>query len=297
MTHHTKRNTLIFLGLALLALLVAAGRARAGGWAVVTLTHLPDYEVAGQETAFQFVIRQHGKTPWISDAVTVIAYRAGGNENLSVLATPTDPVNAPGTYTAKLTFPTAGEWIWGVKSGLFPELQSMPNLTVIAGAPSETSASDAGRVALLAGLAGLAGAALLGLALYRKRSAALLAGLALCLVVGIGGIGFSVARGQAASPAKQPPAALPQAYTGAELGKRLFLAKGCVVCHTNSRSGQSLSNSLDVGPNLTTVSKDAQYLKVWLADPSSLKPDTEMPKLGLSAEEIQALIAFLKPGE
>jgi cytochrome c1 len=37
-------------------------------------------------------------------------------------------------------------------------------------------------------------------------------------------------------------------------------------------------------------------VRVWLKDPPALKPDTQMPNLGLSSEEIEALIAFLKPG-
>jgi cytochrome c oxidase subunit 2 len=51
-----------------------------------------------------------------------------------------------------------------------------------------------------------------------------------------------------------------------------------------------------VYPNLTTVKADPEYLRRWLANPSALKPNTEMPNLGLSETEIDALVAFLTEG-
>ncbi|HET7087523.1 MAG TPA: hypothetical protein VFL17_02620, partial [Anaerolineae bacterium] len=48
-----------------------------------------------------------------------------------------------------------------------------------------------------------------------------------------------------------------------------------------------------VGPNLTQRELGPEYLRHWLKDPSAIKPRTEMPTLGLSDDEIEALVAFL----
>jgi cytochrome c1 len=58
------------------------------------------------------------------------------------------------------------------------------------------------------------------------------------------------------------------------------------------------------GPNLTnvvlrptlagqTIPMSPQNMQRWLLDPHSLKPDTSMPNVGLSAQEAQDLTAFL----
>jgi mono/diheme cytochrome c family protein len=80
-----------------------------------------------------------------------------------------------------------------------------------------------------------------------------------------------------------------------ELGRSLFLAKGCIVCHQNDRIsiGDKGFHQVSVGPNLTNLSIDAEFLRRWLKDPSAVKPGTEMPTLGLSDEEIDALVGFL----
>ena len=87
------------------------------------------------------------------------------------------------------------------------------------------------------------------------------------------------------------PAATPAA-TAAVQGRALFTAKGCITCHSHSAiSTQSPIG--DIGPNLSAYRNDPAYLRTWLTDPAAVKPRTEMPNLGLTAEEIEALIAFL----
>jgi cytochrome c1 len=53
-------------------------------------------------------------------------------------------------------------------------------------------------------------------------------------------------------------------------------------------------NLLSFGPNITFVKRSPEYLQAWLADPSSLKPDTQMPNLHLGEAEIETLVAFLQ---
>ncbi len=285
----------LLLGLACL-FLSAAGSASAGGWAVITLTHLPDYAVAGQPAGFEFVIRQHGRTPWVSDMVLVKAIRVGSSDALTGKAESVS--GTPGTYRVQITFPAAGLWRWSVSSGLYPDFQPMPDLTVVAAAASTAGAPLPNRAALLSGAAGLAGALLFAVLLILRRSRARqAAALSLvCLALGLAGFSLAADPGQPAQSTAAIPAYTPAPLSQAALGERLFIAKGCIVCHSKTASGLPVNVSLDMGPNLTKVDKDAQYLKYWLADPSELKPETTMPKLGLSGEEIQALIAFLKAG-
>jgi cytochrome c oxidase subunit 2 len=89
----------------------------------------------------------------------------------------------------------------------------------------------------------------------------------------------------APAPAPTPTRAL------AETGKALFVAKGCNMCHTHAKAPRSeLGN---IGPNLTNLEADPDYLRRWLANPKAIKPATQMPNLNLSGDEIEALVAFL----
>jgi nitric oxide reductase subunit C len=72
-------------------------------------------------------------------------------------------------------------------------------------------------------------------------------------------------------------------------GKKVFATKGCIACH--SVGGPSVGP----GPELTQVAyqRDAAWLTAWLADPQKVKPGTVMPKLPLTPEESEAVIAYL----
>ncbi len=78
-----------------------------------------------------------------------------------------------------------------------------------------------------------------------------------------------------------------------ELGHRLFIAKGCVICHYHGDTYKDREFGVDIGPNLTDFTASPEYLRIWLNDPASVKPQTMMPTLKLSDAEIEALIAFI----
>jgi len=79
-----------------------------------------------------------------------------------------------------------------------------------------------------------------------------------------------------------------------EQGEGLFVAKGCVSCHLNRRvDSRYLVFSTEIGSDLTNYPTSSKYLQLWLSNPASVKPKTEMPNLNLSQTEIGALIAFL----
>ena len=78
------------------------------------------------------------------------------------------------------------------------------------------------------------------------------------------------------------------------LGKALFSAKGCVMCHAHSAVE---AHPFWIGaepPNLSQKTYGAEYLRLWLRDPQAVKPQTKMPKVQLNDREIEALIAFLQ---
>ncbi len=63
----------------------------------------------------------------------------------------------------------------------------------------------------------------------------------------------------------------------------------CVACHALHGQGGNIGPILDgIGSR-----RDANFLRSWLMDPVAMKPDSKMPKLPLSNEEISELVAFL----
>jgi nitric oxide reductase subunit C len=63
----------------------------------------------------------------------------------------------------------------------------------------------------------------------------------------------------------------------------------CVACHTLEGQGGT------VGPTLDGIGdrRDIEFLRKWLSDPLSIKPDSKMPKLPLTEADITELSAFL----
>lgn len=78
----------------------------------------------------------------------------------------------------------------------------------------------------------------------------------------------------------------------AERGAMLFVNKGCITCHVNSRV-EHQGVLIGVGPDLTNYSADAAFLTEWLRNPAAIRPNTAMPTLGLADDEIAALVAFI----
>ncbi len=77
---------------------------------------------------------------------------------------------------------------------------------------------------------------------------------------------------------------------GAPDGKKLFAARGCIICHSVG------APSKGPGPELTQVAyqRNAEWLRAWLADPKKLKSDTIMPKPSWeSPQERDAVIEYL----
>jgi mono/diheme cytochrome c family protein len=93
-----------------------------------------------------------------------------------------------------------------------------------------------------------------------------------------------------AAGAPAPPALAP-----AERGRVLFVAKGCVTCHTHSDSKSEMG--ADGPPDLTDKTFAATYLAEYLANPKIKPPANkngwQMPNPQLKQAEIAALVAFI----
>jgi cytochrome c oxidase subunit II len=72
-------------------------------------------------------------------------------------------------------------------------------------------------------------------------------------------------------------------------GEQLFVSQGCYGCHQVGKFGTP------IGPDLSHIGAKsaAPYLRQWLRDPESVRATAHMPKLELTAEEIESLAAYL----
>lgn len=85
------------------------------------------------------------------------------------------------------------------------------------------------------------------------------------------------------------PPANPEPVSGL-LAQPQVYGQLCVACHTLKGSGGTVGPALDgIGTR-----RDHQFLTQWLKDPMVLKADSKMPKLPLSDEQIQELVAYLE---
>jgi hypothetical protein len=263
----------------------------AGGWAVITLDELPTNVVAGEPLTIGFTVRQHGISPMNGLDPTVTATLLK-DEQFVVLAEPDDQ---PGHYTATLTFPKEGNWEWSIQA--FTMDQPMPPLTVAASkadsanqpvSKADSQPVSSGSLLMLRVLT--FGAALVGLVLAFQRKSRIAGALAgLCLVVGISTFMLGAAAPEVEAQGKE------SSEVSVELGRQLFLAKGCITCHYNTRAADRNEYwTIDIGaPDLSNYSAHPEVLFIRLKDPVAAKSDAKMPNLGLKETEIEALIAFI----
>jgi hypothetical protein len=96
------------------ASLVLAGGAAAGGWATVGFEPLPAGTNAGSTWHPTITVKQHGVTPLEGLAPVVTIEEQSSGEQQSFVAVPT---SSPGVYNADVVFPAAGDWRVAVESG------------------------------------------------------------------------------------------------------------------------------------------------------------------------------------
>ncbi|OGO36262.1 MAG: hypothetical protein A2Z03_07885 [Chloroflexi bacterium RBG_16_56_8] len=285
----------IALVLSLLLALTLSVPTLAGGWAVIVLDKLPVKATAGEPLTVGFMVLQHGRTPMTGLTPIVSGTLSGRKETLSVAA---KAKGKAGHYEAVLTFPQAGDWNWSIQA--FTMDVSMPTLTVsipvgLSPAQAEQQMASSFPPSLLVSALGFAGG-LIGLVLaFRRRPQWAVALTVVGLAVGVTSLAAATAPTAAASKGSSLDAAKSVSLSSAsqiELGRKLFTAKGCVTCHVNNKAAAP-SFSVEAGPNLSNYKASPEYLRMWLKDPVSVKPLTQMPNLGLSEAEMEALIAFI----
>lgn len=267
--------------------LALAVPALAGGWATITLEELPTGAVTGEPLTLHFAVRQHGKTLLPGLTPTISARNSETGETLSSEANPIE--GQPGHYETSLTFPASGTWEWSIQA--FTMNQRMPDLVVSNSVPQTKAGEPTPSLLLLAaGIGGLA-VSLVAAALLIRRQPRWALGLVVLGVL-VGGVGLASASSKGKIADQSAPTE--QMAPGAETGQALFVAKGCVTCHVNSRiEDKYIDFRADIGPNLSQYAASPEFLRMWLKDPVAVKPNTQMPNLELSEAEIEALISFL----
>lgn len=286
------------IGLALLFAIVFAFPAFAGGWAVITLDELPSNVVAGEPLSIGFTVLQHGRTP-MTDLHPTITAKLSAAETISINA---EPSGKPGHYAATLTFPKEGSWEWSVQA--FTMDQPMPVLNVAASKaasanrPATKTESQTASISPLLIFRGLVfGIALVGLVLAFQRKNRLAGALGgLCLLVGAGTFMTGMITPKVEAQGKESSEmSIESSAAQVELGRRLFIAKGCITCHYNDRAAdRSEYWTIEMGAaDLSNFSASPEVLSIRLKDPAAAKSDTNMPNLGLKKTEIEALIAFI----
>ncbi|MAU00339.1 MAG: hypothetical protein CL608_24625 [Anaerolineaceae bacterium] len=284
-----KKWVLVIGLLVIMALFANAGLARAGGWATVTLSELPEEVVAERPFTIEFSVRGHGQTliAGVDAAVTAVHETSGTRVNVQA-----EDDAVEGFYAAMLTLPEAGEWRWRIST--YGRAYPMPSLMVNEAA-AVASVENGGETAvpwqLILGWTAAAGTILCLFFWSRQRNRLRLAGAVLLGVVSLAGFGLYAQMPQtvlAESEVALAPAIAPEA-----MGEALFVAKGCIQCHTNDNVTMA-KNMFQIGPNITFVKRPPEYVKAWLADPSALKTGTQMPNLHLSEAEINTLVDFLQ---
>lgn len=96
-------------------------------------------------------------------------------------------------------------------------------------------------------------------------------------------------------------AAEPTTASDAAVGRRVFADAGCASCHAVRGTGFTGHE----GPDLThlasretigavTLERTLENLRAWIADPHEFKEGVEMPAAAVSAEEMDALLAYLE---
>ena len=287
----------IALVLALLLSLILAVPVFAGGWAIISLDELPTNVIAGEPLRVGFTVLQHGQTPMTGLTPTISV----SLPNEAEFVVNAKPDGKPGHYNATLIFPKEGDWNWSIQA--FTMNQKMPVLSVVVPLKGQP-VSDAEPVVnaspfspLLVIRLSVLGIGIVGLVLAMRRKsrfAMVLTGL--CLLVGIGSFVMAPAVPSVEAQSKSSLEVMSKSsISQVELGRQLFIAKGCITCHANAKVGKySDYGNIDVGaPNLTNFSANPKSLRLWLKDPSAVKSDTWMPNLDLSDAEIEALIAFI----
>lgn len=126
--------------IAALAMLALASPALAKEGATTKFDSLPTDWHAGQTYALGYTIRMDGVEPYKADRTEIIASSADGK---STLIFPGVADGAPGHYTAKVTFPAVGTYLWKVTQGSFFAPMDLGSISVLPALATSTGSAPA----------------------------------------------------------------------------------------------------------------------------------------------------------
>ena len=122
-------------------LLVPAIWRFAGGWAVVSVEHLPDYAVAGKPLTLTFTVLQHGVEP-LKGLRPVVEARSGRFATRATAAAGKES----GQYIVSVDLPEPGDWGLTIHSGFGESrLKLLPLRAIAASAQAPAPLTDAER--------------------------------------------------------------------------------------------------------------------------------------------------------
>lgn len=274
------------VGLILAFALLWAGTAAAGGWATVTVDALPETITAAQPFTIEFSVRQHGIRLMddLSPLPTVTLVHGESGERVVVQA---EAMARGGFFAATATVPMAGEWSWNI--GAFSAEHPMPTLLVndpCAG----TNCVDAPSPQPLrwASFASLSIAAIAFVAWRRDPRPFPLFTMLATALLGLLALGYTIL------PAPANASSMAQsAIAETQQGEALFVQKGCIQCHRHDGVTMAENRFFFSGVDLTDYKASPDFLRLWLTDPTAVRPTAKMPNLELSTDEIETLITFL----
>jgi len=100
------------IAVSILAVLVVAPAAFAGGWATVGLSSTPAGTQPGEPWKVNMTVLQHGETPLPGLQPTITIRNGDATKTFAA-----KPTKETGVYAASVTFPTAGKWTYVVNDG------------------------------------------------------------------------------------------------------------------------------------------------------------------------------------
>jgi mono/diheme cytochrome c family protein len=107
---------------------------------VITVDDLPEYLEVGKPVELSFAVRQHGFTPLNGLRPSI---DATSSRDEPTVAAAVWPGARAGTYTARLTLPSQGEWSLTIKSGFGNSQVTLLPIPVVAQGVRLTGASPA----------------------------------------------------------------------------------------------------------------------------------------------------------
>ena len=166
---------LVFVSALVLAAVMVAAPASAGGWATVGFASTPEGVGSGETWEAEITVLRHGVTPTEGAAPSLTIRNADGGLSETFAA---EPTGETGVYVARVVFPSAGTWSYEIDNGLVATgygesaTTTYAPVAIGAGAGDGPSSFPALPLGILVAVVGLAAAGLFVVRRSRKLTPA-----------------------------------------------------------------------------------------------------------------------------